>query len=434
MTAPAYRWSAAHPLTLGILTVVVGFLGIGSWSTMTTLSGAIIAPGQIVLQNPRQIIQHPEGGVVEAIYVTDGTEVKIGSLLMRLEGSAMKSELQIVENHLLELGAKDARLDAERSRAESVTFYADIVALAKSDDYAAFVKDAQERQFTQKMGNLELALKQRFSRISGVRSQLLALKAEQESLQTQIDLQTEYLSSHVILYAEGLVQSDELFAMKMHLAELEGRKSQLQSNSAELTGEISQLEMDVRSVSLQFSDDVETEMQSVISQQAEETERAKALRERVKALEIRAPIAGLVLGMQVIRPQTVVRAAEPLLYIIPQNGPFFVDSRVAVTDIDEVHVGQNVNITLIRDKSGAAQELTGSVFRLSADALQDERTGAPYFLVTISISPTSIENLKVVDLTPGMPVTAYLRTTSQTPLEYLLKPFVDYFHNAFRET
>lgn len=433
MSRPS-RWSAAHPLFLGILTVVVVFLGLGSWSTMTTLSGAIIAPGQIVLLNTRQVIQHPEGGVVKAIYVTEGQQVKLGDLLMRLEGEGIKAELQFADARVMELGAIDARLDAQLNGVKAIEFDPEFLVLAASDDAAAEVKDTQERVFKQKLDGLSLARTQRYSRISDVRNQLFALTAEQEALQTQIDLQTEAVATHATLEASGLVKSDELFELKMHLAELQAQKSQLQADAAALTGQITQLEIDLQSVVQQFNADAEAELQSITSQEAEETARADALRERVKDLEIRAPIAGVVLGMQVTRPRTVVRAAEPLMYVIPENGPFLVDTKVPVTDIDEVFIDQSVNLVLNRDKSGQAQEMTGSVFRVSADVLQDDRTGAPYYLVSISISASSIKALNGVDLQPGMPVTAYLGTTSHTPLEYLLKPYIDYFRNAFRET
>jgi HlyD family secretion protein len=164
------------------------------------------------------------------------------------------------------------------------------------------------------------------------------------------------------------------------------------------------------------------------------TERDIALTERINSLTVRAPASGLVLGLAVNTPRSVIRPAEALLYIVPQDRPLLVAARVPVTHVDEVHPGQTVRLAFSSLPTRNTPKLTGTVMLVSADALADDRTGIAYFRTEISIDADTLQDLVGVEIVPGMPVDAFLKTADRTPLSYLLKPFTDYFRSAFRET
>lgn len=434
MSVAASKWSASPPIILGAVTVAIIVVGIGLWTTLGKLSGAVVAQGQIILAQSSQVIQHPEGGVVEAIFVTEGSSVKWGGLLMRIKGDELKSELHLLENRQAELSAIHSRLQAQIDDASAVEFVPEVLLLAEVDGYTAGFLQTQSDLFDQKKAEIDLAKSQRRYRIDNLRSQLFAIFAQQDSIDTQIDLHNEHLEAVEKLQLAGVVTSEEILAIKLQIADHEAESNQLQAQIAALTGQIAQLNIELTSVGLQYRSDTETELRSTLEEKEELDVKVKDLRHRVKALEIRAPIAGIVLGLQVTRPQAVVRPAETLMYVVPQSGPFLVEARVSVTDVDEVHVGQEVRIVMNRDAAGNTPELIGSVNLISADALKDERTGAPYFQVTVAIPMNALKKLPDLHLVPGMQVSVYMRTTDRTPLDYLLKPFTDYFRNAMRET
>ena len=168
-------------------------------------------------------------------------------------------------------------------------------------------------------------------------------------------------------------------------------------------------------------------MRDVVSRELELAERARALAERIDRLEVRAPASGLVLGLTITTPQSVIRPAETLMVIVPQDRPLLAAARVPVTHVDEVRPGQSVRLVFHTLPTRNTPEVSGKVTLVSADALTDERTGLPYYRAEITIDAQSLDALVGAGIVPGMPVDAFLRTQDRTPLSYLVKPFTDYF-------
>ena len=127
-------WSSKLPLSVGIIAAVLFVGGIGGWSVGTTLSGAVIASASVQVETNRQVIQHPDGGVVRDIMARNGDVVQAGDVLLRLDGRRLQSELAIIEGQLHGLAARRSRLIAERNSAEKIVFPTDLLALAASDE------------------------------------------------------------------------------------------------------------------------------------------------------------------------------------------------------------------------------------------------------------------------------------------------------------
>jgi HlyD family secretion protein len=162
-------------------------------------------------------------------------------------------------------------------------------------------------------------------------------------------------------------------------------------------------------------------------------ERRRALMESIARLDILAPVSGIVLGLQVTTPRAVLRPADPLLYLIPQDRPLVIAAQVQPFHIDQVTVGQPVRLVFSAFPSRTTPELSGHITLISADALTDQRTQISYYRAEIVPDDGEMEKLNGLTLIPGMPVEAFIRTEERTPLAYLLKPFTDYFARAFRE-
>jgi HlyD family secretion protein len=156
---------------------------------------------------------------------------------------------------------------------------------------------------------------------------------------------------------------------------------------------------------------------------------------QLSRLDIRSPVAGVVYGMQVFALQSVIRPADPVLYVVPQDRPLVVASQVPTIHVDQVYPGQEVNLRFSAFDQRTTPELVGRVTQISADAFQDDATGVAYYRTEIVLAEGEIDKLPAnVALIPGMPVDAYLRTQDRTPLAYLVKPLSDYFVKAFRES
>ncbi|MBA3912126.1 MAG: HlyD family type I secretion periplasmic adaptor subunit, partial [Rhodobacter sp.] len=151
-------------------------------------------------------------------------------------------------------------------------------------------------------------------------------------------------------------------------------------------------------------------------------------------LEVRAPVAGIVLGLQVTTPRAVLRAAEPVLYLIPQDRPLVITARIAPIQIDEVAIGQPAELVFPAFSARDTPTLKGKVTLVSADALTDSQTGAIYYTAELQLDDGEQSRLGDRALLPGMPVEVFLQTGRRSPLAYLVQPFTDYFARAFRES
>ena len=427
-------WSARWPLFWGFLTITLLVGGLGAWSVMTTLAGAIIAPGQIEISQNRQVVQHPDGGVVQDILVVEGAKVAAGDTLLRLDGSAIKSEIAIIENQLLELGARRARLEAQSDEADAVVFPEDLKAAATTRADVSGIMAGQTSLFAKQAEALAQARDQRQTRILQIGSQIEGLAAQHEAIEAQTRLLEAELNTQRDLLSKGLTQATRVSVLEREMAQLKGRMGELTSARAEAAGRVTEIEIEITALFTQQREKAEAELRDVVARQLELLERESALAERIARLEVRAPASGLVLGLQVTTPQSVIRPADALMYIVPQDRPLLVAARVPVTHVDEVRPGQDVRLVFSSLPSRTTPEVIGKVTLVSADALADERTGMTYFRTEIAIDAVALQQLGDVDIVPGMPVDAFIRTADRTPLSYLLKPFTDYFRNAFRET
>lgn len=426
--------SIRRPVILGLVAALALVLGFGLWATLTHISGAIVAQGQIEVERDRQVVQHPDGGVVAEILVSEGARVEAGQILLRLDGAALKSELTIVEGQLSELAGRSARLTAERDGVAKLDFPADILALAQTSPEVAAQLDGQRRLFEARAATLAEQGKLLSQRTDQITAQSNGIAAQGVALTRQLALIEQELASQQSLLDKGLAQAGTVLALQREQARLEGQIGELQAELARTEGQVTEIEIEMSSLDTTRREEATTELRQVGPLLLELAERRRALRERIARLEIRAPVAGVVLGLQVTTPQAVLRPAEPVLYVIPQDRPLVITARIAPIHIDEVSVGQAAELVFPAFSARDTPRLTGRVTRVSADALSDPQSGATYYTAELELAEGERTRLGDRVLVPGMPVEVFLQTGRRTPLAYLVKPFTDYFTHAFRES
>jgi HlyD family secretion protein len=427
-------WSARSPLFWGFMTLLVLVGGFGTWSVMTNLAGAIIASGQLEVEQKRQIVQHPDGGVVSEILVTEGQTVLAGDVLLRLDGEMLRSELAIVENQLFELFARRARLEAERDDAAAPNFNPELVAAAAARPEVAELMQGQLNLFEARRETLAQQIDQMAKRNSQITNQIEGIDAQSTALLRQLSLIEQELATQQGLLERGLAQVARVLELQREQAGLQGQVGSLTASRAEAEGKITENDIEVLRLRSARREEAATQLRDIGFNELELVERRRSLTEQVERLDIRAPVAGVVLDLAVTTPRSVIRAADPVLYIIPQDRPLVIAARVPTIHIDQVQVGQPARLHFSAFSSRTTEELQGSVVVVAADATTDEQTQMAYYRIEIALDPGEIEKLEGLVLVPGMPVEAFIRTDDRTPMAYLVKPFTDYFTRAFRET
>ena len=434
MTKAAKAWSTRRPVTYGLLTLVALVAGFGTWSVMTTISGAIVTSGQIEVEQNRQVVQHPDGGVVATINVAEGDTVAAGDLILTLDGAMIHSELAIVEGQFFEALARRARLEAERDNAAELTFAKDLLAAAPQRAEVLEKIEGQRRLFEARRESLASQTEQLDKRRDQIEQQIVGIDAQKQALSTQLMLLQQELTDQKVLLERGLTQASRVLGLQREVASLSGQLGELNATRAQAEGRITETEIEVLRLASDLREEANAQLRDSGAQELELAERRRALAERIARLEVRAPVSGIVLGLTVTTPRAVLRPADPVLYLIPQDRPLVIAAQVPPIHIDQIYVGQSVKLVFSAFSTNDTPELNGRVAVVSADALIDQRSQAPYYRAEIVLDPGELDKLAGQTLLPGMPVEAFIQTDARTPLAYLLKPFTDYFNRAFRES
>ena len=427
------RWSARRPLIGGILTLLVLVGGFGTWSVMARITGAIIASGRIEVDQNRQIVQHPDGGVVAEILAGEGDLVAQGDLLIRLDAESLQSELSVVEGQLFEVLSRRARFEAERDNAAGLTF--DPLLIDSGSSVAPDLMQGQERLFEARMESEAQEKEQLARRSDQITNQIDGIDAQQAALQTQLDLINQELVSQQSLLDRGLAQVSGVLALQREAASLAGQAGELTASKAQAEGRITEIDIEILRIDSARREEAITRLRDLQFNEIELSEQRRTLTTRLDRLDIRAPVSGVVYGMQVFAPRSVIRAADPVLYLVPQDRPLIIATQVEPIHIDQIFLGQEVALRFSAFDQRRTPELTGRVIQISADSFTDQGSQISYYRAQIELDEGQIDRLPDdVTLIPGMPVDAFISTDERSPLDYLLKPLTDYFTRAFRET
>jgi membrane fusion protein, type I secretion system len=426
-------WSAGGYIRFGIFAVVLLAGGLGGWAATAKLKGAVISFGQLRVESQRQVVQHLDGGIVSEILVREGDMVAAGDVLIRLDGTALQSELAVLESQLFELMARRARLFAEQTEMPTLSFDSELLAVAATDPEVQKLVDGQLSLFEARRRTLAREVEVMQERQDQIREQITGSEAELQSLVRQDELIASELVGQRQLLEKGLAQASRVLSLEREAARLTGQRGQMVSQTAQLKGQISELEIDLLRQMAARREEAITNLRDLGFRELELKERRIALNERLSRLDVRAPLDGTVLDMSVFALKSVVRAAEPILYIVPSGSALVVDALIEPINIDSVGAGQDAVLRFSAFNSRTTPELMGTVFKISPDAVLDEQTRRSFYRAEVLLKDGELAKLEGQELVAGMPVEVFIQTGERTPLNYLLKPILDYFNRAVRE-
>ncbi|MDB9801584.1 MAG: HlyD family type I secretion periplasmic adaptor subunit [Loktanella sp.] len=428
---PKKRWSTRGPMTAGLLALVLLVGGFGTWAVMAQITGAVITSGQIEVDRNRQVIQHPDGGVVAEILVDEGDTVAAGDLLIKLDATTLQSELAIVEGQLFELMARRGRLEAERDGIETLTFDPILMAAPTGSE----LMEGQRRLFDARLESTKRATEQLDQQRAQIASQLDGISAQQTALDTQKTLISQELGDQQKLLDQKLVQASRVMGLQREEANLLGRVGELTASAAQAAERMTEIDIQVLTLTTTRREESITRLRDLQYNELELSERRRTLVRQLDRLDIRAPVSGVVYGLQVFAEQSVIRPADPVMFLVPQDRPLVIATKVRPVDIDQIHLGQDVILRFSAFDQRRTPELHGKVTLVSADIFQDEATGMAFYQAEIQLNEGEATRLpEDMVLIPGMPVEAFVRTADRSPMDYLLKPLADYFAKAFRES
>ncbi len=428
-------WPVRRYVLSGLLALTLLGAGFGSWAALANISGAIITAGRIEEARTRQVIQHPQGGVVARVLVHEGDSVAADAPLIVLDGQALQTELNIVEIQLFEVMARRGRSQAERDNSPDITFDPALATLGARDPDTQQIMSGQRQLFAARNLSQERQAQALARSSRQIEIQISGMNVQLGALETQLFLISDQLANQQVLLERGLAQASSVLSLKREAASLQGRIGALGADRAEAHERITAIEIEGLRAQSARREQAIARLRDLEFREHELAERRRGLQQRLDALVLRAPASGVVLGLQVTSANAVIKPAQPLMQIIPQDRVFIVTTRVSPMHVDQIYPSQPVRLKFATLDLGAAPDLSGKVTRISADALIDARSQAAYYSVEIAPSEEALEHLSGRhDIIPGMPAEAYFLTTRQPAWAYLVKPLTAYFSRAFRES
>ena len=427
-------WSVRTPMTVGLIGLVLLVGGFGTWASLTKISGAIIANGRIEVDQNRQVVQHPDGGVVAAIAVDEGAIISTGDVLIQLDDTELKSQLSITENQLFELVARRGRLEAERDNTGEITFDPLLHEAVAQNTDADDMMQGQIRLYQARGASVAAEIEQLQKRRGQISDQIIGINAQLVASDEQLSLIAKELKDQQSLLERGLAQATRVLSLQREEARLSGAKGELKAQRAQAEGRTTEIDIEILKLGTTGREEAITSLRDLQFRELELREQRLALIGQLDRLDITAPVSGIVYGLQVFALRSVLRAADPVLFIIPQDRPLIINAQVETIHIDKINVGQDVTLRFSALDQRETPELIGKVVQISADAFQDEGTQLSCYRAEIVLSEGEQARLpEGTTLLPGMPVEAFIRTDDRTPIAYLTKPLTDYFAKAFRE-
>ena len=439
--------------------------GLFGWGVLATLSGAVIASGQVEVETRDQVVEHIDGGTVGEILVRDGDRVEAGEVLIRLDDALLRSEEAILRTEHAELVARRNRLQAEFGDAREIAWDAALRTLDRHDATLQAILDGQQRLFEARRASRAGQAAQLQERIGQMRKQIAGLEAQARATDRQRGFIGRELEAQRSLSNRGLTDLPELLRLERAAAQLDGQAGGIEARIAEARGRIAEIEIQVLQIDAQRIEQAEGQAREVQARENRVREQLVSVRERLGRLEVRAPVAGEVVGMQVFALREVIRPGESILRIVPEDADLVVRARLQPIYVDQVYPGQSSVLRFSAFPSRTTPLFEGHVLRVSADAAHDERSGLSWYEVELEVGgsletetnetawlqpaadwlrdlfphlpeltvSTGVSAAQHLALTPGMPVEVHIRTGERSPLSYLAKPLMDYFSRSLRE-
>ncbi|HZE60449.1 MAG TPA: HlyD family type I secretion periplasmic adaptor subunit [Burkholderiales bacterium] len=414
----------------GLAIIGAGVVGLGGWTALAPLTGAIVAPAFVKVDLNRKVVQHAEGGIVREIRVRDGDRVKQGQTLVVLEDVKVDANLDLLSIQLIAEHAKAARLGTEAAFVPKLAFPAEIQRRER-EPRVAEILDRERALFQSRRGSLENQLAALRDQARETRAESAALLGQIAAEDRAIALQKEELRANEELLRQNFVQKIRVLTLQRAVAEYEVKHGEHRADLARSRQKASELALRIVSAQNTYKQTAVDEMKDATAHIFDLEERLRPSRDAAERQRVVAPIAGEVVGLRVFTAGAVAGPRDVLLEIVPADKTLIVEARIRPEDINHVHVGSDAEVRLTAYKQRTTPLVGGRVSYVSGDRLVDtENKNAAYYVAQVEVPPASLGELK---MQAGMPAEVYVRTDTRSVLDYLLAPVTAYLRRAMRE-
>jgi HlyD family type I secretion membrane fusion protein len=427
--------SSRKVIALGLLFVALFFGGLGTWAALAKLQGAVIAPGEIIVEAYRKQVQHLNGGIVKEILVREGNRVEEGQVLIRLDGESVLASRDMLKARMDSLQARQARLTAEIELDDRTQWPEYLQQRAHLPNVAKSMK-IEKRIFD---ANLAAKNSQKQLRLAQIERHQAMIKGRQKqlgSIHATISSLKQELEAKKTLLKEKFIDQPQVMELERTLNTHQARIDELETEISDSRETIDALRLEIKDLDKRYAQEAARQLGPLRQEIVDLREQIRPAEDAARRLEITAPASGIVVNMHVRTEGGVIRGGEPLMEIVPLKSSLIIAARVLPDKIDDVRMGQSASVMLSAFPMRYTPKVEGRVTYVSADRIEPARQGEiPHYLVYIKMDPESVRHAigDETRLTPGMPAEVYIQTEAQTVLSYILTPITESMNRAFRE-
>jgi HlyD family secretion protein len=428
MPAPSLRRIALA----STVSLVVGLGGLVAWAAATPIERAVVASGTLVAEGRRKTIQLLEPGLLRELLVREGETVAAGQPLLRLDVTQADAAANQARVQRWAAAARLARLRAEQSDQRALAFSPALLAAAAADPVVAAMVADEERFFAARWLAFDGQVAVQEARLAQFREQLIAASAQRAAFTTRLRATREELAGVNQLLARGYATRTRQLELQRAEAEFEGSMGQFAAQEAQMRQAIAQAELERGTLMLNRRSEIARDLQDAQALLADATERLRGAQDVLSRREVPAPEDGVVTDIRFVTPGSSIAAGQPVLDLVPRDDRLVVETQVALTDIEQVHLGGPVNIKLSAYRQRETPLIHGRIIYVAADRQQDNRGGS-FFIVRAELDPASLASARGVQLAAGMPAEAFILGERRTALDYIVRPVQDSLRRALRD-
>ena len=429
-----YKVSSPYKVVgIGLAIILVAFGGIGIWAATAPLDSASRAPGTVMVESNRKVVNHLDGGVIREIAVRDGDYVEEGELLIRLDKTEKQARSDSVRHKLDSALAQRSRLIAERDGLDRVPFPEELTS-RRAD--SAKVREAiagEREQFTERRQSVEGRVAVQREKIAQLENEILGLEAERNSAERQVEILRNELIDLRKLSDQGYFPKSRILQRERELARLEGQIGSITARMARAEKSISEARLQIKQIRQEFNEKVVKELRKVEDKISELREQFIIASEKLKRTRIQAPQAGVIHNLAVHTLGSVIQPGKPILNVVPVQDRLIVEAEVSPNDIDIVNEGQDAKVRMTALQSRTTPVLTGTILTLSADRIVKEQENRSFYKARVEITGEELKKLGGQKLRAGMPAEVMINTGERTVLDYIIKPLTDAMARGFIE-
>jgi HlyD family secretion protein len=326
------------------------------------------------------------------------------------------------------LQAEQARLQAEQASAASIAWPETLTSLSGDDrlqaQKAMLLQETEFRDRARDLASHKAVLRQRMSELS---EQIGGYQRQIDAAVEQKRLVADQLSDVKSLADQGYAPMSQVRSLQRDNADLDGRSGEYAAQIAQARQQIGELQLQILQLDADQRDEVAKDLRDLQFQLNELLPKLTEAADQLAHTEVRAPMSGTVVGLNVFTVGGVIGPGQKLLDVVPDKSELVIEAQIAPADIDGLHVGQVTEVRLGAERDRTLPILKGALTQLSADSLVNSRTGSRYFAAQVTIPPDQLALLKTssvkdFEVRPGLPAQVVIPVAQRTALQFLMEP------------